>query len=113
MRVVDHSGQRFGRLRVVVRSIVLSTSKHVAWHCMCDCGRAYIARGDQLRSGKVTECRSCSSYRLRRGVVPTGIAELQQFRQGTWDAQRAVSRKWKQVVAEREQQQEGQTAWNR
>ena len=32
------------------------TSKHVKWSCRCDCGRRRIARGEELRSGRVHSC---------------------------------------------------------
>jgi hypothetical protein len=59
-KIVDLSGQRFGRLRVVMRAD--STNSGAArWHCRCDCGNGslrqpVIVRGDKLRRGETQSC---------------------------------------------------------
>jgi hypothetical protein len=59
-RIVDISGQRFGRLVVVAlhpeRERYGSRYYFALWRCRCDCGAECIARGNHLRGGKVTSC---------------------------------------------------------
>lgn len=36
------------------------------WHCICDCGTEKLVRDYDLKSGKSTQCRICSTSQLRR-----------------------------------------------
>lgn len=58
----DLTGQRFGRLVVVVLADVVTRNRR--WLCQCDCGERKTVRGGDLRSGRVHSC-GC----LRRQVV--------------------------------------------
>jgi hypothetical protein len=59
-KLIDLSGQRFGRLRVVARA--KSTNSGAArWYCRCDCGNGslrqpVIVRADKLRRGETQSC---------------------------------------------------------
>jgi hypothetical protein len=59
-KLIDLSGQRFGRLRVVARSP--SDKRGAArWFCRCDCGNGslrqpVIVRADKLRLGETQSC---------------------------------------------------------
>ncbi len=55
--LIDHTGDRFGRLVVVERAE--NWLKQVAWLCRCDCGGMNIVPGIQLRRGQVRSC-GCS-----------------------------------------------------
>ena len=57
MKLVDMTGQRFGRLVVVCRAN--NIGRQVAWLCKCDCGNEKISPGWNLRSG---QCVSCGCY---------------------------------------------------
>lgn len=50
----DMTGQRFGRLVVVVRAGRKGSS--ALWLCRCDCGADHVVAGTYLRSGKSTSC---------------------------------------------------------
>ncbi len=52
--LIDHTGDRFGRLVVVKRAE--NWGKQVAWFCTCDCGGTNIVPGVQLRRGQVRSC---------------------------------------------------------
>ena len=54
-KVIDKTGQRFGRL-VVIRVHEKSHSGHLQWQCMCDCGNETIATGTNLVSGNTSSC---------------------------------------------------------
>lgn len=53
-KLIDLTGRRFGRLKVIGRDS--STSDDVRWQCICDCGNAKSVRGSHLRSGRVLSC---------------------------------------------------------
>ena len=58
MKLLDMTGQRFGRLVVLERAENGHRGK-VYWQCRCDCGKETSVRGDHLRYGFV---RSCGCY---------------------------------------------------
>lgn len=58
VKLIDMTGQKFGRLLVMKRSGLLpngSTSLK-AWLCKCDCGDMVVVRGSCLRSGNTKSC---------------------------------------------------------
>jgi hypothetical protein len=59
-RVVDETGHRYGRLKVLEYAGLLDGK--AAWHCACECngetgypGKA-TARGDKLRTKRIVSC---------------------------------------------------------
>lgn len=54
MKLMDLTGQRFGRLTVVSR--VANNKHHVMWFCRCDCGKETIVTGDSLKRGASMSC---------------------------------------------------------
>jgi len=56
-RLIDLSGQRFGRWVVTGRASRESGAAH--WHVRCDCGRTSVVSSQGLRNGRSTQCRSC------------------------------------------------------
>ena len=54
MRIIDRTGQIYGRLTVVRR--VENRSKHVYWLCTCTCGGTIETSADALRSGASVGC---------------------------------------------------------
>lgn len=53
-KLIDLSGQRFGRLVVVERESV--ENYQYKWRCLCDCGNTTLARGRDLREGAKLSC---------------------------------------------------------
>lgn len=53
-RFINISGQRFGRLVALSRSITSAT--RVSWDCVCDCGNRLSVVGGALRSGNTKSC---------------------------------------------------------
>lgn len=54
-RLIDLTGQRFGRLTVVERA-ANSASGHTCWRCLCDCGNVKVVQGSALKSGDTISC---------------------------------------------------------
>lgn len=59
-RVIDLTGQRFGRLTVIERVQPRQGSTNARWKCICDCGNEALVRGTTLRRG---ESKSCGCLR--------------------------------------------------
>lgn len=56
MRLIDLTGQRFGRLIVLKRSFSSRKAGHAMWLCRCDCGNTCIKGSYELRQGLVRSC---------------------------------------------------------
>lgn len=55
MKVIDLTGQRFGRLTVKCRAENDSSEK-ACWLCVCDCGNETVVRSDRLKNGNTKSC---------------------------------------------------------
>lgn len=53
-RLLDITGQRFGRLVVIERAT--KADNRPCWKCRCDCGRTITVQGGSLRSGNTKSC---------------------------------------------------------
>ena len=53
-RLIDLTGQKFGRLTVIKRAE--NKGRSVCWLCKCECGNSHIVRGYSLTSGASTSC---------------------------------------------------------
>ena len=59
LRVIDLTGQRFGRLTVIERDFSRNYKDEytrVYWLCKCDCGNIASVSGGSLRSGRTKSC---------------------------------------------------------
>lgn len=55
-KVIDLTGQKFGRLTVIKRGD--NAGIHAQWLCKCDCGNPELVliRGQSLKDGKTCSC---------------------------------------------------------
>lgn len=60
-RVIDITGQRFGKLVVVRRHSKPGEASHVRWLCRCDCGAEHVAIGRNLvrADSPLSSCGTC------------------------------------------------------
>jgi len=75
-RLLDLSGQRFGRL--VVLEFVGEFVNRYLWLCRCDCGKMKQIRGNSLRRGRTV---SCGCYRIERTRGANVIHGHRQYKQ--------------------------------
>lgn len=61
-RLIDLTGQRFGRLTVVEKAP--STGGQAEWICECDCGNIKKIKGGHLRNGVITSCGCFNKERI-------------------------------------------------
>lgn len=59
-KLIDLTGQRFGRLTVIEKVSQKTKCTNARWRCKCDCGKETTVLGITLRRG---ESRSCGCYR--------------------------------------------------
>lgn len=71
MKVIDLTGQRFGRLVVVSRAE--NTKRGQArWVCQCDCGNITEVKGGALRSGATKSCGCYQRDRTAQSCITHG-----------------------------------------
>ena len=56
IKLIDLTGERFGRLTVLERDTNQDQSRSVYWKCLCDCGNEVSVRSRSLRNGDTKSC---------------------------------------------------------
>jgi hypothetical protein len=80
MKLIDYTGQRFGRLLVVKRAenrITVSGAKRVVWECICDCGNTCFVDANHLR-GRYT--KSCGCLKHSPNIKTHGLSHTRLSR---------------------------------
>lgn len=72
-KLIDLTGQRFGRLTVLSRAT--ATNGHATWLCICDCGNRRNVKGIHLRSGHT---QSCGCYKVELSEEKLSVRHEQQ-----------------------------------
>lgn len=92
-RLIDLTGQRFGRLTVIERSEKTAKGCSVYWKCICDCGNETIVSRDNLKGMKTKSCgclskellesrnrkmleKRLNNYEARKDNLSTGIKNI-------------------------------------
>ena len=70
MKIIDLTGQRFGRLVVLERAE--SRGGATYWRCQCDCGNIREVYAADLRSGKHKSC-GCAKHDNKASLVHGGV----------------------------------------
>ena len=71
-KLIDLTGQRFGRLTVIEKAASEKGCTNARWRCVCDCGRKTIVRSTTLRKGQSTSCGCFRSDYLRNEMTTHG-----------------------------------------
>lgn len=69
-RLIDITGQRYGRLLVVNKVASQNRITNARWLCRCDCGNMTEVLGTTLRRGESKSC-GCLSTELKRARAKT------------------------------------------
>lgn len=77
-KLIDLTGQRFGRLTVLSRAE--NRGKSVYWNCVCDCGSSVTVRASGLRRGT---CQSCGCLHKERVALASSKANRTHGRSKT------------------------------
>ena len=77
-------GRRFGRLVVKGEAALRGPFGVIRWHCVCDCGKTLIVKGESLRIGSAKSCgcwqreRAACSCRQRKRLH-SGITQTVEY----------------------------------
>ena len=81
-KLIDLTGQRFGRLVVIERAETNDKQGRVQWICRCDCGKTVSVRGHDLTLGKVFSCGCLRSQKVKERRTVHGMTETRPY--GIW-----------------------------
>ncbi len=79
--LIDHAGERFGRLVVLAREPNTPLG-HAVWECRCDCGSRTVVLAGDLRSGATKSCGCLRSEIVRAKNTTHGLRNHPMY--GTW-----------------------------
>lgn len=69
---VDLTDKQFGELLVISQAVNIQTPNgrsHIAWNCLCSCGKTVVIRGDALRNGHTISCGCVKKANLRQAGI--------------------------------------------
>lgn len=75
MKLIDLSGQRFGKLTVIKDSGKRVNHK-VMWLCQCDCGNQIEVSGDNLKSGNTKSCGCLRKEKSSKNLIGQRFGHL-------------------------------------
>ena len=78
MKLVDITGQKFGRLTVIRRSETVN--KHTMWLCVCDCGNEIIADAYNIKTGHTSSCGCIQRERTAEANCTHGMRKTRLYR---------------------------------
>lgn len=64
-KLIDLTGQRFGRLIVLERAENKNKDRHACWLCQCDCGNQVVVYGVSLRNKDTQSCGCLQKERTK------------------------------------------------
>lgn len=64
-KLIDLTGQRFGRLIVLERAENKNKDRHACWLCQCDCGNQVVVYGASLRNKDTQSCGCLQKERTK------------------------------------------------
>ena len=92
---IEEAGNRYGKL-LVLREARQRAYGSVLWRCRCDCGKYTLARGTDLRGGRILSCgcyhrelmqdmgSSPKMLRMLKKMAESNIINLRGKRFGLW-----------------------------
>lgn len=82
MKLIDLTGQKFGRLTVIKR-FNNKNNRHTQWICKCECGNECIVNADNLKKGHT---QSCGCLSREQAVITNTIHGLSKTKiHKVWD----------------------------
>lgn len=78
-KLIDISGQTFGRL-IVIKQTGRDAHNHPLWECVCECGKTVYATGNRLRSGNTTSCGCLHSEQLKARNTRHGDSKTRLYK---------------------------------
>ena len=91
-KIIDLTGQRFGKLVVIKRAP--NKNKRTMWLCKCDCGNEVEVRSDQLRGGVTNSC-GCLHIEQIKNIGKNNFKDLTNQRFGKLIAKQPIFNEYK------------------
>ena len=85
-KLLDLTGQRFGRLVVIQRAENTKGGK-ARWRCQCDCGQEIIVDGKHLRRGETQSCGCLQKEKTRKSHTTHGATDTRLY--NIWDGMKS------------------------
>ena len=90
-KLIDLTGQRFGRLTVISRDCEI-IKQGTYWICQCECGQKKSVKGSHLKSGSIASCgclkkdrrKDISGQKFGKLTALFRIEKISSNRQGYW-----------------------------
>ena len=79
-KLIDLTGQRFGKLTVIARDGSDKNNK-ATWLCRCDCGKETVVRGSDLRQEKIHSCGCIKTNLLSKNLIGQKFGKLTVLKQ--------------------------------
>lgn len=73
-KLIDLTGQRFGRL-TVTRLVGKDKNQNRIWECLCDCGNEVTVRAINLKQGGTTSC-GCYRKEIQRELSKISMQQM-------------------------------------
>ena len=81
-KVIDLTGQRFGRLVVLWKQGLDKSKRNTLWFCRCDCGKEKAVSFGALKSGATQSCGCIQKERTAEAHKTHGMCDTRLYR--TW-----------------------------
>lgn len=79
-KLIDLTGQRFGRLTVIEKAPAKQGCENAVWLCKCDCGNSSVVQSQSLRSGRTRSCGCYQKEKITKMLLVHGQAKGNQTR---------------------------------
>lgn len=74
-KLIDLTGQRFGRLTVLQKDNKRITKSGSYWICQCDCGNIKSIKSSSLRRGEIQSCGCLRNERTKQAKEQLGLVD--------------------------------------
>lgn len=78
--LIDLTGKRFGRIKVLSRYYKNNQFNKVQWNCKCDCGTRKVIVGEDLKKHKIVSCGCYHKERLIEVHTIHGLYKSKLYR---------------------------------
>ena len=76
-KIIDLTGQRFGRLTVLKKDNTIKKGKPIHWICQCDCGKIKSIQGSNLKSNLTQSCGCLHKEKISLNLIGKKFGKLQ------------------------------------
>lgn len=74
-RLIDLTGQKFGRLTVIEKDKSRITQNGSYWLCQCECGKTKSVKSSSLRRGEILSCGCLRNERSKKAKEDMGLVD--------------------------------------